>query len=407
MRLFRLALAVCLATLALASPAEAQRIELAGRVTASRTVLAQRRIGEPRYIAISDLFYRDRNAYVEVLDLATQRVVAIKAKRSLFERRFGGGRPGVPLAEIAAFRDGVVGLAVTEPGASHRVWYAELEAQSGKLLRSVYLASAGEGGQVQIVGAEPAGTGVWFAITERAARGRSLTLRRLDLSSFETDDEQPIALAVRAPRGSREHAVRVHAAADFSRFAVVEYVEDGVAMAPGRVIIVDKRSASGGGDPTGSAGGAGGKAPRGVDVAGDTSFGVPAPATTYGVAFAPDGKYIYLGSAQRGTIARVDLTTRRIDKQVAAPRNLHHLVVSESGTKLFALATSSTYAVYDLPDLKARTDIVHAAGIAPAMATLHGDGIASLDGAFFVVPDTEDRRALPRDRTYVIARLVE
>ena len=69
---------------------------------------------------------------------------------------------------------------------------------------------------------------------------------------------------------------------------------------------------------------------------------------------------------------------------------------------------SSTYAVYDLPDLKVRSDATHPASVAPAMGELHGGGIASLDGAFFVVPDREDRRkpAAP-DRTYVIARLVD
>lgn len=380
MRLFRFALIAGLGVLALASPAHAQRVELAGRVSASRTVLAQRCVGEPRYIAISDLFYRDKSAFMEVLDLATQTVVPIKAKRALFERKFGGGPGRVPLAEIAMYRDGVVGLAVTEPGTGHRVWYAELDARNGKLMRSVYLASAGDDGVVQVVGAEPTGTAVWFAITERAPRGRTVTLLRLDLLSLETHEEQRLALAPRARRGAREHSVTVHAAPDFSRFAVVEYVEDGVGMAPGQVFIIDPIA--------------------------NTAFGVPAPATTYGVAFSPDGKYVYLGSAQRATISRVDVAAGRIDKQVAAPRNLHHLVITPSGTKMFALATSSSYAIYDLADMK-RTDATHPTGFASAMANLHGEGIASLDGGYFVAPDTEDRRNLPRDRTYVIARLLE
>ena len=42
------------------------------------------------------------------------------------------------------------------------------------------------------------------------------------------------------------------------------------------------------------------------------------------------------------------------------------------------------------------------------MAGLHGNGIASLDGAFFVAPDAEDLHKAPaQDRAYVIARLVE
>jgi hypothetical protein len=374
--------------LAFAIPVEAaaaQRVELAGRVTGSRTVLSQRRVGEPRYIAISDLFYRDRSAYLEVLDLETQTVVQVVAKRSLFERRFGVARGGarlVPQGEIAVFREGVIGVALTEGavGTARRTWYVELDAATGKLIRNAGLATINDGEQLQIVGADPITNAVWFAITRAEARGRTVVLRRLDLATLEVRDVQHIELN-RSGRG-REHAVAVHAASDFSRFAIVEYVEDGVQMAPGQVAIVDP-------------------------VAG-TVFTVPAPPTTYGVAFSLDGKYVYLGSAQRGTISRVDIAAGRIDKQVPAPHNLHHLIVSPTGAKLFAFATSNTYAVYDLPDLRARSDAAHPAGLAAAMVELHGDGIASLDGSYFVVPDVEDRRKPPTaSRAYVIARLVE
>jgi hypothetical protein len=384
MRSTRLALAVLLGALALTSPAAAQRVELAGRVTASRTVLTQRRVGEARYVALSDLFYRERSAYLEVLDLATQTVVQVTAKRSLFDKRFSAARGAVPQGEVVLYRDGVVGLAVAEgtTAATHRYWYVELHAATGRLMRVAELATVGEGEQLQVVGADPVGDVAWFAITQVVRTGRALVLRRLDLASLETHDDQRLALPLRVARDGREHAVRVHAAADFSRFAIVEYVEDGVRLAQGHVYL------------TAPAAGA--------------SCAVAAPPTTYGVAFAPNGKYVYLGSAQRGTISRVDVAACRIDKQVAAPRYLHHLVVSPSGAKLFAFASSSTYAVYDLPDLKARADATHPAGVAPAMAQLYGDGIASLDGAFFVVPEADDRRKAPaRDRAYVIARLVE
>jgi hypothetical protein len=210
-------------------------------------------------------------------------------------------------------------------------------------------------------------------------------LRRLDLSplgSLEAHDEQRVALSVRAATPRGEHAVQVHAAADFSRFAIVEYVEDGVRMAPGHVYIAEPATG--------------------------TSFAVPAPPTAYGVAFSPDGRYVYLGSAQLGTISRIDVAAGRIDKQVAAPHYLHHLVVSASGTRLFALASSNMYAVYDLPDLKTRSDAAHAIGVASAMVQLSGNGVASLDGAYFVVPEAEDRHKPPaHDRGYVIAHLVE
>jgi hypothetical protein len=42
------------------------------------------------------------------------------------------------------------------------------------------------------------------------------------------------------------------------------------------------------------------------------------------------------------------------------------------------------------------------------MVDLHGNGIASLDGAYFVAPEAEDpRRPHAEQRGYVIARLVE
>jgi hypothetical protein len=380
------ALAVLLGALAPSFAAAAQRVELAGKVTASRTVLSQRRVGEARYVAISDLFYRDGSAVIEVLDLANQSVVQVTARRSLFERRFGVSRNGAvaaPQAEVVLYRDGIVGLAVAASarGGFQRYSYAELDARSGKLVRTAELAMLRDGEQLEVVGADIAGNVAWFAITEVSARRRSLVLRRLDLSSLETSDEHRLTLPARAAPSAREHAVRVHVAGDFARFAVIEYVEDG-ATAPGHVYMVDA-------------------------VAGP-SCTVAAPPTAYGVAFSLDGRYVYLGSAQRGTISRIDLASCRIDKQVAAPHFLHHLVVSRSGTKLFAFASSSSYAVFDLPDLKARVDAAHPAGVASAMAELHGDGISSLDGAFFIVPEPDDRRKpTGHDRGYVIARLID
>ncbi|HMG24525.1 MAG TPA: hypothetical protein VK607_24480, partial [Kofleriaceae bacterium] len=243
MRSTRLVLAVAVLLGSLApSLATAQHVELAGRVTASRTVLSQRRVGEARYVAISDLFYSGRSAFVEVLDLQTRAVIQVAAKRSLLERRYGiarGGSVAVPQGEVAVYRGGVVGIALVEAAVntSRRHWYVELDS-TGKLVRSAGLATLRDGEQLEIIGADPAGSAVWFAITRRAARGRTLVLRRLDLDTLEAQDEQQITLAARADHG-REHAVRVRAAADFSRFAIVEYVEDGVRMAPGQVFIAD------------------------------------------------------------------------------------------------------------------------------------------------------------------------
>src|SRR5262249_18804483 len=148
---------------ALASPAAAaQRVELAGKVTASRTVLAQRRVGEARYIAISDLFYRDRAAVVEVLDLSTRSVIQVAAKRAVFERRFGvsrGGSVAVPQGDVVVYRDGVVGLALASAAviSPRRYWYAELDARTGKLLRVADLAALRDGEQLEVIGTDADG----------------------------------------------------------------------------------------------------------------------------------------------------------------------------------------------------------------------------------------------------------
>ena len=378
-------LLLLLAFVAPAGAAPTSHVELAGKVTGSRTVLGQRRVGEARYVAISDLFYRDKAAIAEVLDLSTQNVIQIKARRATLERKFGSRINGVvlpPQAEVVLYRNGVVGLAVEELGdnGARRLWYAELD-DRGKIMRSADLATLDATSQLAIIGADPTGAEAWFSITETAGHKKSVVLRRLDLASLEIHDEQRIALIPRGKGSDRDHAVTVHAAADFSQFAIVEYVEADVGMSPGHVYVVDPASGA--------------------------SFSVVAPPTAYGVAFSADNRYIYLGSAQLGTISRIDVVARKIDKQVAGPRYLHHLVISPGGGKLFAFGSSSSYAMYDLPDLRSRSDASHPAGVAPAMAELHGNGIASLDGAFFIAPDAEPRRAAGLDRSYVIARLVD
>lgn len=387
----RLVLVAIAAACALATPAAAQRVELAGRVTASETVLAQRRVGEARYMAVSDLFYRDTDAYLEVLDLDTQHVIQVKAPRALFEASFGTrGEYGiaVPRGDIVLFRSDVVGLALEEtcggPEAPRRVWYAELSVPDGKLVRSVDLGTLGPGEYLQIVGVDVALDQAWFSVLRPdpdTPDGHEVVLRRLDLDSLAVSDEQRLPLAPRGSKTGYERDLRVHAAPDFARFAVVEYYEHGMKMAPGKVYVVDPSQG--------------------------TTFSVPAPATTYGVAFSRDGSHLYLGSAQRGTISRVDLAAQKIDKVVSGPRYMHHLVVSPKGTELFALSSSKKYVVYDLPGLTRRTEARHVPGVAAAMSQLFGNGMPSLDGAYFVVPDATPRVARRRERGYVIARFVD
>lgn len=358
----------------LAGSARADTVELVGRVTGTRSALVERRVGEARYLAIADVFWRGRNAYLEVLDVESRNVIQVRAARSMFEKRFGVPNDhgmAVPRADVVMYKPGVVGLAlaasVAESDLPQQHWYAELDDRTGRLIRSVSLGAVAPGDALQIVGVDVAADTAWFAI----AGAREVVLRTVELGSLKVAD------ALRVPRTGK-HEPRVHAAPDFSRFAVVDYFEEHVRMSPGKVQVIDRTTG--------------------------TAFAVPAPPAAYGVAFAPDRRYLYLGSSQRGTIARIDLDARKIDKQVAGPRFLHHLVISPSGRTLYALASSSRYSVYDLPDLKARTERSHPADLAPAMEQLSGHGLASSDGAYFVAPDVDTATAT---RGYVIARFAD
>lgn len=375
-------LVIGIAACALARPADAgaDPLELAGRITATDTLPALRRAGDARYITLSDLFYRDRYAYLEVLDLSTQAVAQVRIKRATIERYFGVARDGgvaVPRVDVVLFRPDRAGLVVLEPGettaSARRSWYIEIDPATGKLLRAAGLARLAAGEYLQIVGADAARDQAWFAI----ASAGEVVLRRIELHSLAVTDEARIPLTVAKVRTGYEREPRVHAAPDFSRFAVVEYHEAGRGMAPGLVHVIDPATRA--------------------------TFAVPAPPTAYGVAFSRDGRHLYLGSSQLGTISRVDLAAGKIDKQVAGPRQLHHLVVSPGGTRLLALSSSTSYAAFDLPDLKRRTDHPHPAGLAALMAQLFGAGVVALDGAYFVVPDATPRGGAGRG--YVIARV--
>ena len=62
----------------------------------------------------------------------------------------------------------------------------------------------------------------------------------------------------------------------------------------------------------------------------------PAPATTYGVAFASVGNALFLGSNRLGTVQRLDLATGKVEREAKGFPRLHKLIAASSGDFLFA-----------------------------------------------------------------------
>jgi hypothetical protein len=384
----RLLLVVVAVVLAWSVPAGAQRITPIGSVRASSFAgTAMRAIGV-RHVALSELLFGAREATLDVLDLDTRQVTTLRTPRTAFLRRYGGRDPQrmVPAASLIAYDPAAAaGLFVAErTGGTRRHWYVELDASTGAITRSARLATLDATEDLEFVGTDVARRTAWFAIRrfaappgadfQRLAGPLTLVLHRLDLDRLAFTTAITVALPARPMKSGYEDRVTVHHAADFSRFAVVEYDEDSFRTSPAaRVYIVD---------------------PDRLDV-----FAVPALDTTYGVAFSRDGAYLYLASCQTSVVARVDLATRKIDRRVAGPPRPHHAVLAPDGSRLVVVGTARQFAVYDLPDLSRRRLVSHERGLA---AHLAADGVWSLDGSYFVVAEPSSAGA---PKQFTIARI--
>jgi hypothetical protein len=378
----------------IASSAYADRVELAGKVSVSAFAGSQvSPAGDPRYLAVSPMLYDGNVGHVEVLDLERLSVERLEVSRATLIRRYGHydvARKTTlpPDGELVAYEPERAGLYLSDDVliATRRHWYVEVDPRSGKIKREVSLGFYADDEELHLIGADPVHHAAWFYL-EQFGSGRDssmhrtsgpdqLVLRRLDLATLDVTDEVKLRLPARRMKSGYEDRITVHAAADYARFAVVEYDEAGLHLAPAASVYF-------------------------LDPDAKTSFAVPALETTYGVAFAPDGKYAYLASARLGTIARVDLVTKQIDKRVAGPALTHHAAVTPGG-KLLVLGTSSHYTTFDLPDLGKRADKDHARGVAAAASEMHGAGHVSADGRYFVLPDAR------RDaHELVVAKIVE
>jgi hypothetical protein len=367
---------VSVTILAVAAPAQAQSVEYVAKVSVPLMVGTPRPIGT-RYIALSSLLF-DKEASLPVLDLDARKVIEVKTTRAMMLRNFGLANPlnekTVPEGELVMYDGKRAGLFLSDDilASTRRQWYAELDAKTGALVRSTRLATLDNTAELYIVGTDPQRATVWFYVEHfgapRGADGRrtagpkDIVLRKLDLATLTATDVMTIPLAARPMRSGYEDQLTVRHADDFSRFAVVEYDERAFQTQPtAKVIVVDPSAA--------------------------TTFSVPALDTTYGVAFSRDGKYIYLASSQLGTVARVDLATKRIDKTAPGPLLTHDAIISPNGKQLFVIGSSARFSVYELPGLSNRGVLSHGPEVAPGAAQLSGSGIRSLDGTYYVLQD--------------------
>jgi hypothetical protein len=364
---------------AVASVRGAPGVELVATVTGSPlSGYNMHPAGAPRWMALTDLLYDEHDAHFDVLDLATNAIEQITLRRVDLEP-FGhaeqGPRGGVhpPSASLVVYHHGTSGLLLVDDfltTGGRRHVYAEVDTKTGTFGRRSELGTFNEETYLHLVGAEPNGKRAWFwrehydaspgAKPHEHARGpKELVLVSLDLETLAAKDVIHVPLPARKMVSRYEDRLSVHAASDFSRFAVVEYDEDLIHLTPSASVFV-------------------------LDVASASSFAVPAMKTTYGVAFDREGKYLYLASAN-GLVARVDLAAKKIDKKVPGPTVIHDIAVSAHGGTLFVLASDRRFAMYDLPDLTKRRDVPFSSSIRESAERCFDGCVVSRDGQFFVM----------------------
>ena len=387
---------MCLAvTLAGVTPTYAARIEAVNTVTEGPGGMPLlRAVGDPRYLGLTTLHDDGARTSFEVLDLTAPAVVHLTTRSVALKLATGTSNLE---GEVVSYAPERAGLHLTDgqlERAPHH-WYVELDPRTGRLGRTISLGSFDDTTELAVIGTDATHDVLWFYLTTYGEHLRSdyahahgpehLKLERLDLSTLVVTEVMTIDLPARELKSGYEDRLMVHAAADFSHFAVAEYDERAFKTQPaGRVYLIDPAK--------------------------QTSFSVPALDTTYGAAFSGNGKYAYLGSSQLGTIARVDLAKQKIDRTVNGPLLTHDLVISPDGSKLFVIGSSPSYTTFDLPGLGNRTSRRHTAAIAPGAAQLFGGGAPSIDGKYYVLPGARTLKAGAFRETppkLVIARFVD
>lgn len=336
-------------------------------VAALQATLAQtspRSVGEPRYMAVSKLIAGAHGGFVQVLDLDDREVIRVEVEL-----------PGRPYGELVSYRPDRVGVLVRDGGLGRESSrYVEVAPASKTATRSVELGPYNVAG-LQFLGTDPVTDVAWFAVVRNHPQRpemRQLVLRSLNLQTLSITDHVQVPMRRRTSKSGYESWLEFHPSADFTRFAAVEYAEDGIEMDPAKVWVIDVERFS--------------------------WFDIEAPSTAYAAVFSADLAYLYLASNERGTIERVDLERQRVDKKVFGLKAAHHLGISPDSGRLYAVGSSAYHASFELPDLAGRRTGAFVPPVRHPMRYLFGGGAMATDGRFFVVegdfPEALEPRAL-------------
>jgi hypothetical protein len=408
-----LLVAAAVLSTAAAGTAEAQRIELAGKVTAKGGPMPHAPLGDANLVALSKFTYEMAEVHIEVLDVAAAKISTIAIKRDALSRLYGRLDPthvcceSVPLGELVSLRKSRTGLVAglfLQHTSAPAGWYVEYDTGTRAFGRSVAIgphpapgprtggwspgmkaSPATDLGQyIEFVGTDGPGAAAWFVVHRpNALPSVTVDLVRVDLATVAATTPIKLAIPPKTARTGYEDRLTFHPAPDFSRFAIVEYDEVGLGTKPAAQVHF---------------------------VGAKGSFTVPAMSTTYGVAFSRDGAYAYLASSELGTIERVDLAAKKIDATATGSiKLLHNLVLSPKG-QLFSLATSDRYAIYDA-SLATRLDRTHEPDLAPAARELFDGATVTSDGRFVILEQARPAPIAgaihPARTEFLIARIVD
>lgn len=379
---------------ALAGAASAQRVEYAGKVTAAESPYALHQAGDARYLALTPLLCPN-DCFADVLDLATRTVHRVTTPVATLEHRFGH-RVGPAFwldGQVASYTPERTGLFLSDDkDGTTRYSYAELDTATGRLVRDVELGTFKGDADQYFAGTDSERGVAWFYLEQyrgprrpdhgyrRERSASSIAFRKLDLRTLALSDVIEVDLPERVQSGPLEIQLFVHPADDFSHFAVVEYWENPHPITPAAGVYI-------------------------VDPVARTSFAVAAPPVAYGAAFSRDGKYLYMASDDDGSLSRVDLAKRAIDRVVTGPK-VARIAVAPGDRGLVMFGTSKRYVTFALPGLTAPRELRHVPELAPAFDELFDAGVISRDGRYIVIPQRRGETLGDTD-DYVIGRITE
>ncbi|MBU1239613.1 hypothetical protein KKF84_19705 [Myxococcota bacterium] len=176
-------------------------------------------------------------------------------------------------------------------------------------------------GQYKPLGVDKAGEYVYAGIHNYRWKGKMMApatkLTRLSLTTKQVDWTYTLKTPPRTKNASAaSYSIPIMASPDFTHFFVWEYDEAHYKKKRGWLK-----------NPY----------PRGwvINRVKNSRFVVEAPVTCYGRAFDPSGKYLMIGSHQLGTMYRVNLETKKIDKQTTTSNKTYKYVFSDDGKHLF------------------------------------------------------------------------